>query len=242
MRPSHVPQDESSELVSAAVDGDEAAFDTLARRHRAAVRAHCRRVLGPSADVDDAVQETLLRAWRRLGTFEHRCSFGWWLRSIAMRVCIDIAGRNARSPLLACDEGVCDEGDGPRDHRAPADLPPGDVGADPAAVITVGAAVESAYLMALRTLHERQCAVLLLRLVLRFSAAETAVLLGCTVAAVNSALQRANARLAVARACSTPGERTSPATAAERHLVRRLVDAHTRGDADVVVATLLRAA
>jgi RNA polymerase sigma-70 factor (ECF subfamily) len=234
MRPFHVLPDESTELVTAAVDGDEAAFDALARHHRDALHAHCRRVLGRSADVDDAVQETLLRAWRRLGTFEHRCSFGWWLRCIATRVCIDIAHRSARTPLLGRHQA-----DRCEVHRSRADPPPADAGADPAAVLAARAAVEHAYLLALRTLPERQCAVLVLRLVLRFSAAETAALVGCTVAAVNSALQRANAGLAAARASSSPAEHPPPATAAERQLVRRLVAAHARGDAGAVVATLL---
>lgn len=232
----HALPDPSADLVTAAGDGDEAAFGTLARRHRAMVQAHCCRVLGPTGDVDDAVQETLLRAWRRLGTFERRCSFGWWLRCIATHVCFDIARRNARTGVLVH----------PRDdaeaHDGDAGVPRDDAGGDPSAVVVARAAVEDAYLVALRALPERQCAVLVLRLVLRYSAAETAVLLGCTVAAVNSALQRANAGLAAVRSSPLPAERTRPATATERQAVRRLVDAHARGDADAVVATLVRAA
>ena len=148
--------------------------------------AHCRRVLGSVPQAEDAVQEALLRAWRRRGSFEGRSSFGWWLRRIATNTCMDLARREARSAVVAR------RFDG-EDHRI--DPPAEATDTDPAAVVTTREAVEHAYLVAIRVLPPGPRAVLVLRDVLRFSAADTAKLLGGTVPSVNSALQRARAAL-----------------------------------------------
>ena len=224
------PDEPDARLVAAAVAGDDDAFSALADRHRPVLHAHCRRILGTPTEVEDAVQEALLRAWRSRGRFEGRSSFGWWLKRIATNTCIDVARRGARSP--ATPRRL--DGDDP--HRDPAD---DEATTDPAVLAAAGDAVERAYLVAIRVLPRRQRAVLVLREVLRYSAADTAELLGASVPSVNSALQRARAALDHRR-CRAAA--SSPATAAEHELVRRLVEAHHRADAAAVVATLQRAA
>ena len=212
-------------LVADAVAGDDQAFAALVDRYRPVLHAHCRRMLRSDHDADDAVQETLLRAWRRRGGFEGRSSFGWWLQRIATNACTDIGRRRARPggqvmPLHADD----------------VEAPPGRTGTDPADDAATASAVEDAYLLAIRVLPARQRAALVLSDVLRYSAADTSALLGDSVASVNSALQRARAtlrRLEPASAQPSP-----PSSAVERDLVRRLVDAHRRAD-PVALARLL---
>jgi RNA polymerase sigma-70 factor (ECF subfamily) len=194
------------------------------------LHAHCRRILGSPSDAEDAVQEALLRAWRSRGSFEGRSSFSWWLKRIATNTCIDIARRGARSPATP---SRLDSDDPHRDPHAD------EASTDPAALVAASEAVEHAYLVAIRVLPPRQRAVLVLREVLRYSAADTAELLGTTVPSVNSALQRARATLDHRRRVTAA---TSPATASEHDLVRRLIEAHYRADAAAVVATLEPAA
>jgi RNA polymerase sigma-70 factor (ECF subfamily) len=224
------PDELDARLVAAAVAGDDAAFSSLADRHRTVLHAHCRRILGSPSDAEDAVQEALLRAWRSRGGFEGRSSFGWWLKRIATNTCTDIARRGARSPAIPRRL------DGDDRHRDP---PADEATTDPAVLAAASEAVEHAYLVAVRILPPRQRAVLVLRDVLRYSAADTAELLGATVPSVNSALQRARASLGHRQGHTAA---TSPATAAELDVVRRLVEAHYRADAAAVVATLQRAA
>ena len=219
-----------AELVAASLAGDSGAFSVLARRHRPAVEACCRHLLRSGSDVDDAMQDTLLRAWRRLGTYQGRSTFGWWLRTIATNTCIEHIRRRERSrDLVHALDGEPHPGPG----RGGAEV------TDLAAVLADREAVERAYLCAVRSLPERQCAVLVLRAVLRFSAAETAALLDCSVPAVNSALQRATATLTARRPTDAGAGAVRP-TPAERALVRRLIDAQVRADPDAIVASLLR--
>ncbi len=220
----HTQDHRPDALVADALAGDEDAFAALVDRYRPAVHAHCRRLLRSPHDAEDALQETLLRAWRRRDGFEGRSSFSWWLQRIATNACMDIGRRRARPGWEV----------GPVDA---AELAPADGSeADPAARITSREAVEGAYLVALRTLPSRQRAVLVLREVLRFSAADTAAMLGGSVPSVNSALQRARTTLRrLETRAPTPEPSASPA---ERELVRRLVEAHDRVD-PVALAALL---
>jgi RNA polymerase sigma-70 factor (ECF subfamily) len=225
------PPDELARLVTAAVAGDDDAFSALAGRHRTVLHAHCRRILGAVPDAEDAVQEALLRAWRRRGRFEGRSSFGWWLQRIATNACIDIARSRSRLPAIV-RRPDSDDVDG--------DPPAKEADTDPAALVVAREAVEHAYLVAIRTLPARQRAVLVLRDVLRFSAADSAELLGVTVPSANSALQRARAALDRRQSLTPATAPAPPAAPAEHELVRRLVEAHHCADAAAVVATLER--
>jgi RNA polymerase sigma-70 factor (ECF subfamily) len=148
--------------------------------HRADLRAHCRRVLGLSSEVDDAVQETMLRAWRHIDRFEGRSTIRTWLRRVATNVCIDMQRspqRRAR-PVAAGDlPGPVEAAPGPGETAVRRDE------------------VRQALAVALGCLPPRQRAVLVLREVFGWSAGEVAALLDDSVASVNSALQRARATL-----------------------------------------------
>jgi RNA polymerase sigma-70 factor (ECF subfamily) len=222
---------------------DAEAFERLAGPHRRHLQLHCYRMLGSLQDAEDAVQETFLRAWRRLETFEGRSSFRTWLYRIATNACLDALDR--RPPRLLPDE-YGPPGD-PR--RAPAppvtegvwldpypdallelleDAEPG-----PEAVYDVRESVRLAFVAALQHLPPRQRAVLLLRDVLGWSAAEVAGLLEVSVVSVNSSLQRARATLSK----RAPTRDPTPA-AVERSLLDRYVRAWNEADVDALVALL----
>ena len=191
--------------VAAVRAGDEAAFGELAERHRHELRVHCYRMLGSYDESEDLVQETFLRAWRRRETFEGRSTFRAWLYRIATNACLDFLDRHPRSPRPYPDPPVV----GPADAAPPQQIPwlqpypdrlldavdavdlaaPGH--AEPDAVVVAKETIELAFLVAIQHLPPRQRAVLILRDVLGWPAAETAAALDVSVAAVKSALQRA---------------------------------------------------
>jgi RNA polymerase sigma-70 factor (ECF subfamily) len=190
------------EKLSAARAGDEQAFRGLAEPHRREIQAHCYRMLGSLHDAEDLTQETMLRAWRRLDSFEGRSSLRAWLYKIATNACLDsIDKRPARH--LPTDEGqAADPASPPAAPRLePIWLEPypdewlPDTAPDPEAVVSTRQSVALAFLAALQVLPARQRAVLLMRDVLGWSADEVSQFLGMTVAAANSALQRARATL-----------------------------------------------
>jgi RNA polymerase sigma-70 factor (ECF subfamily) len=152
-------------------------------RHRVALTRHCTRMLGSRSEAEDAVQETLLRAWRNQARFEGRCRVGSWLYRIATNVCIDMLNARSRRAM-------------PTD---PASLQtvPLEAGAetDPAEQALAQEAFRLALRVAVERLPARQRAVLMLREALCWNAHEVAELLGTTDTAVNSALQRARASL-----------------------------------------------
>jgi RNA polymerase sigma-70 factor (ECF subfamily) len=205
-------------LVRDALAGDETAFASLAQRSRPAIHRLCVGIVGPD-DADDAVQETLIRAWRRLGTYEGRSSFEAWLGAIARRTCIDALRRRRRTPE-------------PRSEVAerPAEATP-----DPASVVATRDEVERAVLHVVRSLPRQQAAVLVLRRSLRLSASETAELMSCSSASVNSALYRATAAVPhIPRP-----ERTLARGRGHEHVrARQLVDANASGDALGVMTAL----
>ncbi len=210
--------------------------------HRSELRGHCYRMLGSLFEADDAVQETLVKAWQGLDAFEGRSSLRSWLYRIATNVCLDsLRGRSRRalpmdlsSPVPATTEPV----DVLPDSAWLEPAPTGDVlssAADPAQRAVLSDSVRLAFVAALQSLPPKQRAVLLLREVLCWSAAETAELLDTTVASVNSALQRARATMSA----QDPHER--PAALAPDHadLLARYVRAFEAYDIDALV-TLLR--
>jgi RNA polymerase sigma-70 factor (ECF subfamily) len=228
----------------------ESEFAALFERYRRELQIHCYRMLGSFEDSEDLVQETFLRAWRSRASFgsDGRYSFRAWLHRIATNACLDVL--RARSRRVTPPE-VAAAGDPGADPLPPVDLPwlqpfPDRLLAEsapaedePAAVVVARETIELAFLAAIQHLPPRQRAVLIVRVVLGWSAKDTASLLEVSVASVNSALQRARAtlgdRLPVQRTEWAP----SVPSAEERELLQRYVEAHERTDLDAL-AKLLR--
>lgn len=219
------------------------ATDTMALLdpHRTALTGHCYRMLGSVSEADDAVQETMIRAWRSFGQFEGRSSLRSWLYRIATRVCLDALQDRTRRAMPMDLRGVATIDEPlielpasrwvepiPDAAAIPAD-------ADPSERLVMRQSIRLAFVATLQHLPPRQRAALLLTEVLGWSAAEAAETLDMTVAAVNSALQRARATLA-ARNLS---DAESPLTEAQKALADRFVDAFERYDMDAL-ASLLR--
>jgi RNA polymerase sigma-70 factor (TIGR02960 family) len=186
------------ELLAAAQRGDTAAFEQLVTIYRRPLHAHCYRMLGSLQDAEDALQETLLAAWRGLSGFEGRSSLRSWLYRVAHNACLRLAERrphrhlsSERSPEWSDVHNIGDYTEEPlwlEPYPSDASDPSG---SDPAASYQQRENVELAFVAALQNLPANQRAVLILREVLEFSAAEVAEALDTTVASVNSALQRA---------------------------------------------------
>jgi RNA polymerase sigma-70 factor (TIGR02960 family) len=211
------------ELLDAARAGDEHAFGKLVEPWRGELHAHCYRMLGSDADAEDAVQETLLRAWSGLHGYEDRGSIRPWLYKIATNRCLTLIERRGRREAEALDPY-------PESRLAWTSS------LAPEAELLALESVELAFVASLQHLSALQRAVLLLRDVLAFSAREVAELLETTVAAVNSALQRA--RAVVSDVPSQQQTLRALGEAGERDLVRRYVAAWEARDVDAIVAML----
>src|SRR3954464_4015306 len=210
-------------------------------RHRIELTAYCYRMLGSAFEAEDAVQDTLVRAWRGLDRFEGRSAVRSWLYRIATNVCFDmLKGRQRRARPM--DLGPARSADHPVGSTLPEatwvePIPDGSVlpaGADPADVAVARDSVRLAFVATLQHLPPRQRAVLILREVLSWRASEVAELLDTTVASVNSALQRARATLAT----SELAEREETLDDAQQALLERYVDAFERYDMDALTALL----
>jgi RNA polymerase sigma-70 factor (TIGR02960 family) len=211
---------------------DEPAFASLAARHRRELHVHCYRMLASFDEAEDAVQETLLRAWRARSEFTGSLARAW-LYKIATNVCLNaIRSRSRRLDSLRSFAEVSWLQPYP-DRLLDEVAPPS---SEPDAVAVARETIELAFLAALQVLPPRQRAALLARDVLDMSATETAQLLGTSVAAANSALQRARATMAE----HLPSHRSSwsgrPAGPEERELLARFIDAHNRCDAEAAIA------
>ena len=249
------PQTEEAAVLAAVRVGDEAAFTDLAERYRRQLQVHCYRMLGSFDDAEDLVQETFLRAWRGRHSFEGRSLFRTWLYRIATNACLNALDRAPRrvlppdvAPPVAATVDASDARDEPPwrpelpwlqpypdrllEPAAPTDTAPD-------AVAIARETIELAYLAALQHLPARQRAILILRDVLGWSAKEVAALLELTVAAVNSAHQRARARL---RAQLPTGRddwaAAGPRTDDERALLTAFMDAWERADVAALTALL----
>ena len=220
-------------------------FLDRADTYRRELLAHCYRMLGSVHDADDVVQETMLRAWRAHDRFEGRSTLRTWLYRIATNQCLTALESRGRRPLPTGLGGPSDTGGQPLERRD--EVPwleplPGDHEnedhEDPAAIVTARESTRLAFVAALQHLPARQRAVLILRDVLAWRAAEVAELLDTTTTAVNSALQRARAQLD--EVAPKPDEVVEPDTADKRLLLARYVSAFERKDVDAIVALLAR--
>ncbi|HYV57239.1 MAG TPA: sigma-70 family RNA polymerase sigma factor [Candidatus Nitrosopolaris sp.] len=213
---------------------------THLEHHRTALTGHCYRMLGSAVDADDAVQETMVRAWRGLDRFDGRSSLRTWLYRIATNVCLDaLADRSRRArPVEERPEGSVNDAleTQPRTHWLEpvpdARVLPTD--ADPSEQAMLRQSIRLAFVAALQHLPPKQRAVLLLTEVLGWSAAEVATTLDTSAAAVNSALQRARATLAT----RDLGEVRASLSDAQRGLVDRYVTAFQGYDVDALTALL----
>ena len=236
--------------LASAKRGDRDAFQHLAEPYRRELQLHCYRMLGSLHDAEDLVQETFLRAWRGLRGFEERSSFRAWLYRIATNACLNALASRARRVL-------------PEIQGPPSDLPPeymletgpaaeigwlqpypdaalegiADAAPGPDARYELREAVQLAFIAAIQHLPPRQRAVLLLRDVLGWSAAESARLLDTSVVSVNSALQRARAALEKRPPAGRPRVPPAPSDR-QRALLDRYVRAWESADVDGFVALL----
>ena len=208
--------------------------------HRAALTGHCYRMLGSAFDAEDAVQETLVRAWRSVDRFEGRSSLRTWLYRIATNVCLDALSDSLRR-ARPMEEGPVGSVDDelqmrPRTHWLEpipdARALPSD--ADPFQLAALRQSIRLAFVAALQHLPPRQRAALLLVEVLGWSATEVAESLDMSVAAVNSALQRARATVALGRR----NDSAEPLTDEQSRLLERYVDAFERYDIEALVMLL----
>ena len=231
--------------LAAARKGDSQQFAALAEPYRRELRAYCYRLLGSLEDAEDLVQETMLRAWRRLETFEGRASFRAWLYKIATNACLDALDKASRRQLPANRQSAAN----PLDP-----LPPvisDSVWLDPfpdewldettpsaEARYTLQESVTLAFLTALQILPPHQRTVLVLRDVLDCQASEVAELLDMTVSAVNSALHRARSTLSKHQLVAPKSTILSDSDAKTRDLLQRYVQAWEAVDVAALVALL----
>jgi RNA polymerase sigma-70 factor (ECF subfamily) len=216
---------------------DEEEFVRLTGPYRRELVAFCYSMLGSAEDAEDLVQETYLRAWRSFGGFAGRSSLRTWLYRIATNRCLTALERRERRPMPSGLGGPAEHPDVPL-AAGPgiAWIQPLPELADPAAIVEERDSVRLALVAAMQHLSARQRAVLILREVLAWRAAEAAEVLGMTPVAVNSALQHARARLG--RAAAVRGEPAEPGEAARRALLDRYVKAFEDADVTGLVALL----
>jgi RNA polymerase sigma-70 factor (ECF subfamily) len=212
--------------------------------HRRELTGYCYRMLGSGFEAEDAVQETMVRAWRGLDSFDGRASLRSWMYRIATNVCIDmLQGPQRRARPM--DLGPCSTAAAVIPEPLPQSswiLPVPDArampaGGDPAELAAYRESIRLAFVVALQHLPPRQRAILILREVLRWQASEVADLLGTTVVSVNSALQRARATLAEAGA-SLDAREPAGLDAGQQELLDRYVDAFERYDVAAFVSLL----
>jgi RNA polymerase sigma-70 factor (ECF subfamily) len=234
--------------VATCFRGDEEAFRSLIEPHRPALHAHCYRMLGSRHDAEDALQNTLLRAWRALPKFRGRSSLRAWLYRIATNVCLDAVATRQRRVLPLDHRPAVSPGGSPEypvsvgawiGPYADEALGIADGDAAPEALYERREALELALIAALQHLTPRQRSALILRDVLGFSAKEAAHPLDTTVASVNGALLRA--RRAVEERLPEQSRQATLQTLRDpqlRDVVERLVDAFERGEIDTILAIL----
>ncbi len=223
----------SQSSATSTTAGDEAGFGELVQRHRRELHLHCYRMTGSFDEAEDLVQETFLRAWRKRASFEGGPGFRAWLYRIATNACLDALRSSRRRPSTVQSFAEVPWLQ-PYPDRLLDELAPSD--SQPDAVVVARETIELTYLAVIQLLPPRQRAVLILRDVLDWSAAETAAMLEMSVAAANSALQRARATLR-RRLPGRPSEWSgSEPSQEERLLLEAFIDAHERADAAAAAA------
>lgn len=225
------------EVIAAAVCGEESAFAALTERHRRELHVHCYRMLASFEEAEDAVQETFLRAWRSRGSFDGSSLFRAWLYRIATNVCLDMVKRSERQVvklssfaevpwLQPYPDRLLDEA-GPTEEQ-------------PEAMAVERETIELLFMAALQVLPARQRAALIARDVLGWSAAETASLLETSVAAANSALQRARATMQNHLPARREEWSTGQLSEQEQALLAAFIDAHQRCDSAAALSIAAR--
>ncbi|WP_333779638.1 sigma-70 family RNA polymerase sigma factor [Saccharopolyspora indica] len=215
-------------------------FATATDPYRRELLAHCYRMLGSLHDAEDLVQETYLRAWRAYDRFEGRSSVRTWMYKIATTACLTALEKRKRRPLPT---GLGGPSEMPGDELVERPEIPWlepipdsalvDDPADPASVVSARETTRLAFVAALQHLPARQRAVLVLREVFRWKAAEVAEVLGTSTTAVNSILQRARAQLAEVK--PSQDDRPAPLTTAQQQLLDRYVSAFEAKDITAIV-------
>jgi RNA polymerase sigma-70 factor (ECF subfamily) len=248
---------DTTDLLARARAGDHDAFRDLVQDHSHELQVHCYRILGSLQDAEDALQETLVSAWRNLGEFGQRSSLRTWLYQIATNRCLSMlrADRRRPAPAPPLPKATLPEPTGAGD--APPWLEPyPDVLLDhlvdqrpgPEARYETTEAISLAFITALQLLPPRQRAALVLRDVLGYHAAEAAQMLDTTQESVQSALKRARATVdnhladsgsGTGSGTGSRGPARQPDTAAEHRLVARFTDALERADLDALIELLV---
>jgi RNA polymerase sigma-70 factor (TIGR02960 family) len=237
----------SERLLTRAVRGDGEAFQELTDPHRRELQVHCYRILGSMQDAEDALQDTMLSAWRGLGSFEQRASLRAWLYRIATNRCLDALRDSSRRPPPPPDPPF----QAPEPTRVaeatwlepyPEMLLDGiiDTAPGPAARYETRETIELAFIAALQHLPPRQRAALVLRDVLGFHTSEVAEMLDSTQDSIKSALKRARATLEQHLPAADREQAPLPHSPEERELVRRFVDAWEGDNIDAIVALLTK--
>src|SRR4051794_6914955 len=207
---------------------DESTFNTALERHRRELHVHCYRMLGSFEEAEDALQDALVRAWRARDGFAGEAPRAW-LYKIATNVCLDALRRSRRRASTAEVPWLQPYPDELLDEIAPSDE-------QPDAVVVARETIELTYMALIQLLPPRQRAVLILRDVLEWSAAETAAILDLSVPAANSALQRARATLRD----ELPAQPAARAelTADEERLLKGFIATHESGDYEAAAALM----
>lgn len=238
-------REEEERLVAAARRGEDRPFTELVERYRRPLHMHCYRMVGSVTEAEDLVQETLLRVWRRLETFEGRSTFRTWIYRIATNACLDVLDGRPRRVLPYDVVPATAPGEAPQavDYLSIEPYPDQMLGAqpdsDPDAVAVARETIELALLAAIQHLPVRQRAVVILRDILGWSAKDAGAVLDISEAAVKSALQRGRTTLKV-RLPPGRDDWSKPATPTEleRSLLERYIAAHEHDDPAALAAVL----
>jgi RNA polymerase sigma-70 factor (ECF subfamily) len=234
------------EASGAKSTGTTSEFPQDADKYRRELLAHCYRMTGSVHDAEDLVQETYLRAWRAYHSFEGRSSVRTWLYRIATNVCLTaLEGKDRRPMPTGLGQPGSTAGD-PLDRREEVPwlepMPDALVGTTeelgPEAAAETRESIRLAFVAALQHLPARQRAVLILRDVLRWKAAEVAEALETSTAAVNSALQRAHAQMEKVKAEGVDQDTPAEPTPEQKELLERYVQAFWEKDIDAIVSML----